>query len=54
MSGLIDECPNGFTDEEIFTEFCKDDTVTKKCSTCPNMRYENGLMTCAKNQLENE
>ena len=46
----IDRCPckNNYDEDTFLESFGKDDCEIKKCSTCPNMDYDNGIMTCTK------
>ena len=41
-------CLNDFTTETFNESFGSDDSQLKKCNNCPNMVYEDGIMTCKK------
>ena len=41
------DCPKNLSVSEIIMEFGKDDKLGA-CSTCPNLQYEDGIMTCKK------
>lgn len=39
-------CKKNLSKEEIFMEFGKDDNGMSECKKCPNLTYEDGIMTC--------
>ena len=41
-------CLNDYTKETFFESFGKDDSEMRKCNNCPNMVYDNGILTCTK------
>lgn len=40
------ECPRNLEKSEIILEFGKDESSMDKCSSCPNIQYSGGIMTC--------
>ena len=42
----MDQCQRNLSDSQIVMEFGNDDM--KGCKTCPNLVYEDGMMTCKK------
>ena len=41
------ECKKNLSPSEIVLEFGKDDKL-EACSSCPNLVYSDGIMTCKK------
>lgn len=42
------QCQNGYNEETFLESFGKDNDDIKKCNNCPNMTFEDGIMTCTK------
>lgn len=39
-------CPNHYTEHSIYDLFMESEEETSVCSSCPNLRYVAGTMTC--------
>lgn len=42
------QCKNNYTEKTFFESFGRNDMEVKKCNSCPNMEYDNGILTCKK------
>ena len=42
------ECKNNYNDNTFMESFGKDDDEIRKCDSCPNMEFVDGMMTCTK------
>lgn len=43
---VLEGCKQGYTDENVFLEFAKDDDSIKKCNGCDKLIYDDGLCSC--------
>ena len=41
-------CLNNYTDDTFLESFGREDSEIKRCNNCPNMTYDNGILTCTK------